>query len=229
MTKCKTTERIVEMLRESDRKGAAERGGVTVDREDYTADQWATELLGELGDAMKYVLRWRDKQSGMLHPKVIHRTPPGGRPVSSGSAAYPAVHIERLTRIAGKLENDEPLYLRDVQLLRAAAECIRVLSENNRRLSKSVSRKRPGQTEEFAAKVQLKDAAEAICEYAEKGPVIAYFLTRNPSIIRITKHDALPRGSSRIGLFHGHVRYDEVLARINEKVRPHVSRKSDGT
>lgn len=74
------TEQIVTMLRTSDAAGLAEYGD-TVDRSDFTFEQWGDHLLGELLDAAKYLMAmravWRPIDTAPRRDRVLVRCESG--------------------------------------------------------------------------------------------------------------------------------------------------------
>lgn len=119
-----------------------------------------------------------------------------GRPVSTGSVKHSNgghrayLHIKRLRRIAAKVGGV------DGQLLEAAADAMQAVARHNQVLGRKV-----GRTVQRAAlggrgaSFPIKEAAEAICDLAADGPVVA-FQWRTKSRIRVTR--GTPQSGARI-------------------------------
>lgn len=57
---CKTTEEIKDFFQKRTELGLS-KYGVTMDRDDLDAEEWLTHHIEELGDAIQYAWRLRDK------------------------------------------------------------------------------------------------------------------------------------------------------------------------
>lgn len=133
-----------------------------------------------------------------------------GRPISSGSVMAPDgtirayLHIDRLRRIASKLDGN------DAEFLRIAADVIAVLSERNRVMGRKLGGKtRRRSIDDKGASFTVADAAEGICELAADGPVLAY-IGRTKGRVRVTRSEKIPSGAVRIGRFDIGADYREV-------------------